>query len=45
MLAGALSGIEMGLSVHGIGTPGGVEVALAYLAESSTPAGKVLAAT
>jgi alanine-glyoxylate transaminase/serine-glyoxylate transaminase/serine-pyruvate transaminase len=32
MLAGALSGIEMGLAVHRIGKPGGVEVALAYLA-------------
>ena len=45
MLAGALSGIEMGLALHRIGTTGGVEVALAYLAETSTPAGKVLAAT
>ena len=45
MLAGALSGIEMGLALHHIGTTGGVEAALAYLAQTPAPASKVLAAT
>ena len=43
MLAGALGGIQMGLALHGLGSAGGVDAALAYLAETS--AGRALAAT